>query len=317
MRSRFLRCRWLHLCAVAVLLASCGGGGGSGGSETPAPSLALDETNAQAAAARVVSSLDIVQGAAEVAGAQGGLSLGRRVAGRLPAALSIQTSQPCDGGGSVEISFERAELLTLSVGDSASFSFQACTLPPEGADTAPITLSGGADFTVTQFSGDPLAAPFDATLVFDFNALSASGGDTGARGVDGAFSVRLQTEDGNTNTATITSASLAVTEGSANVALSSFSLSATRDETADAFEIDARGTLTSSDPAGAVTFETLVPIAGTGETPDAGTLKVTGADGTSVTVVIVAAGSAELRVDRDGDGGVDAVVPVTWAELTP
>jgi hypothetical protein len=76
------------------------------------------------------------------------------------------------------------------------------------------------------------------------------------------------------------------------------------------------GTIESDDLDGAVNYDTPVPFAGFGdEFPGSGELLVTGADNATLRLVALENGNVRIDADYDGDGTIDEVINMSWAEL--
>ena len=92
-----------------------------------------------------------------------------------------------------------------------------------------------------------------------------------------------------------------------------------------AFQVDALtqalvanvlGRLDSSILGGSVDYETIVAIEAIGDNDaHVGEILVTGADNSSVRIVIIDSTHVQLEIDENGDGTVDTFVDTTWAEL--
>ncbi len=295
------------LVSATALLASCGGGGGgSGGGTAAAP---LSQENAAVAAGRVVASMGALEGASELGGlftGMGGASAGRRSAG-----LTVSGQETCANGGTFTVSATLADPSTLSANDHASVAFQNCAMDLG----ASLVFDGAFGFQVAQASGSLGTPPFDVTLLYDFDSLQAVIAGEGTVGIDGGFSARLSSQDGVQSDATITATAIRVSDGATSVTLSGYVFDASKNDASGEFSVSVTGTLSSPELGGAVTFDTLVPLTGVGETPSAGEILITGAGNASVLVHILSETSVELRVDENGDGTVDTVITTTWQAL--
>lgn len=298
-----------HLCllvSATALLASCGGGDGGGGGTTAAP---LTQQNAEVVAGRVVASVGALEGASDLGSLFTGLDVG--TAARRSAGLTVNGQETCANGGTLTVSATLADPNALSANDQASVAFLNCALDLG----ASVVFDGAFGFQVAQASGSLGVAPFDVTLLYDFDGLRAVIAGEGTVGIDGGFSARLRSQDGVQSDATITATAIRVSDGAASVILSGYVFDASKNDATGAFAVTATGTLSSPELGGAVTFDTLVPLTGEGETPSAGEILITGAGNASVLVRILGETSVELRVDENGDGTVDTVITTTWQAL--
>jgi hypothetical protein len=83
-----------------------------------------------------------------------------------------------------------------------------------------------------------------------------------------------------------------------------------------AVTLDVSGSLSSSDFSGTVHFETTTPLQGDGsQNLLSGELMITGANGTSISVLVLGDQTVELRIDLDGNGSVDETLTMGWDEL--
>lgn len=300
-----------HLCLLVSaisLLASCGGGGGAGGGggTVAAP---LTQQNAETVAERVVASMAALEGASDLGGRFTGMGGG--AASRRSAGLTVSGQESCANGGTLTVSATLANPNALSANDQASVAFQNCALDLG----ASVIFDGAFGFQVAQASGSLDVAPFDVTLLYDFDSLQAVIAGHGTVGIDGGFSARLSSLDGLQRDAAIAATAIRVSDGAVSATLSGYVFVASRNQATGAFAVSVTGTLSSSEIGGAVTFDTLVPLTGVGDVPSAGEVLITGAGNASVLVRILSETAVELHVDENGDGTVDAVITTAWEVL--
>jgi hypothetical protein len=306
--------------AVAVasaLLVACGGGGGSSGETAQAQRVVITQSNATPVAAEAIDaggagsgasgSLTGVQVSSTSAPVSAMTALANAVQRGLnttaPSALVGATvTQACSGGGSITISSSNTQ---------ASLTFNSCV---EGGATATGTLSVTlvSGNTATQFVADATASNFTIT--------SAGLGER----LNGTMRVSFDETSSTHALITITSSSLLFDR------LLNGTARATRTLTNYHYDIDttiATGsssqtfsyTVSGSFPGfGTVSFDAqttqpIITLSGAVH-PSSGAGKVTGANGTSVTVTVISTG-VRLDIDSTGDGVTEATLTRTWAEL--
>jgi hypothetical protein len=319
------------LAAGLLVLAGCGGGGGG---DPPAPSLAaITSANAPAIAGAVMSaSLEggdlgsfasfgpagapamsskgtLVQSkAAEIQHAHVVAVLKQAAAGVAQAPIGPETTQ-CTGGGSVTVSGNLVNPLTLSPNDTILFVFASCV--EDGA-----TVSGRFAMRVTSFSGDLASGAFSFGVSVDLTSFAVTvDGETAT--ANGKIAIAVNATFAGTVSMTVTSSSITIGDGASSLTLSDYSVTRTIDTVAGTFTLDAGGTLTSTAFSGAVTFDTTAVLQGTGDSfAFAGQVVITGANGATIRVTVLDSTFVRLEVDANGDGTVDTTVDKTWHELT-
>ena len=81
------------------------------------------------------------------------------------------------------------------------------------------------------------------------------------------------------------------------------------------YTLDASGTLDSNQLPGDVVYSTETTFQGNeGEYPNTGVLLVRG-DNSSARLVAIDATNVRIEIDTNGDGTVDEIIELTWAEL--
>lgn len=328
---------------LSVLLASCGGGGGGGdsGGTTATPSTSstttsnsslvlISTSNAPAVAATafdVVSGTDTTQGLtalvtgvsveSEATAPMPALpvlltSLARilpRPAGSAVAAgVAIDQTVTCPQGGTVNVRGAVSSNSALTAGDTLTISANACRQMVINTAT---TMNGSLTLAVTAGSMPDGATAFDVTLRFSTSSLRMTQGTTSIL-ADGDMLVRLQQTAANRATWSVTSTllnqsrtvngstrSVRLENSTQSLRQTGISMSAALDGT-----VQVSSSSLSSTPV-RYTVRTLAPLSwNIGEEPTAGQAKVTGANNTSVTLM-VATTTATLALDTDGDGAVE------------
>lgn len=321
-----------HLATLVALLtaAACGGGGGGtdAGTQNPPPppaaGLAITADNATTAAK---ASYEAALGSSELTDLGG--SLGFSATGgsdyAKPAGYAAVSGFlvdvmhkiplgpdefPCAVAGSVTISGDVSNPLTLTPGDNFVVESSACD------DGVGEVIDGLLSFTVSAFEGDLLVGAYalsiDAT-VDDLQIASAEDTITS----NGDASVSLDTRSAQLVTASVSGNAMTTDSNSGSDTLSSYVTEQTVDSsTAEGlFTLIATGSLDTTRLAGAVDYSTPLRFEVLGEGyPHEGQLLV---DGENSSALLVAVNNVDVRIeiDLDGNGSVDEIINTTWAEL--
>lgn len=325
--------RVLLILAAGVLAFSCGGnggGGGDGGGGGGAQRVAITADNAPEVAETAVDAADFVleladfnefllDGFSELPAARG-LDRATRKAtalrrlGRTTLALVIQDTEECDLGGSIDITADVEPVEMLVEGDMFTAEFNSCVLLLDVDDDV-ATFDGTIVFEVTSVSGAFPIAPFGLTLAYDFENLRVTD-EEGTVTIDGGFDLSLATEDDVVFESMLNIPSVKVSEPGWSGKIADFTAQGTSNENTGAYTFDMEGTVSDSDLGGFVTMQTTTPFTGVEPNdPGSGVLVVTGADNSTLTLVALDSVNVELRVDEDGDGTPEEIIPTTWEEL--
>lgn len=323
---------------AVVSLAACGGGGGDAGSPAPTPvqAVAITETNAPSVAAEAIDA-----GGAGLGGDAGSLlglktssktsatspspmvlkslasavqrSLSTQVRSTASGTTATQTVQ-CTNGGSATITVTYASADVVTPGDSASMAFSNCV---EGNSTT----NGSLSFTFVNINSnvDPTLVVVDLTA----SQLTATVGGIGER-INGGVRLTADSTDSTKSVVSVAGDSFSferLVNGTARASrkLSNYSYrietGTATGTTSETFAYSASGSFPRF---GTVSFEAhttqAVVTPGNASYPTAGAGKVTGANGTSVTITVVADG-VDLGVDSNGDGTVDITLHRTWQQF--
>jgi hypothetical protein len=319
-------------------LAACGGGGG-GGDATPGtgatvfPALALTPANAEAASGGVVTAGSETIGAGDVGsfiitGAV--VDTGDRPAlaelarwsldtlygsrDQLVASLSgvvVNETVACTSG-SISLSWNDADDDgEFSSGDSFSITFNNC-VEMDATFNGSLTMSG---FTI---SGDPnVDIAWSMAATFTFTALTINDGGDSAR-VDGGMSFSIATLDSDDFEVELSGNSLAYREGTHTTTLRNFIFNYMEEISSGLYSLEYSGTVDIGSLSGRVSFETTTPFTGSDildSWPSAGTLLITGANASTVTLEALGGDNVRLSIDSNGDSIVDEVIDTTWTEL--
>jgi len=319
---------FFFILASASLLAACGGGGKSGGlGGNPSAMVQINSTNAvnvtkvsYEAALASVSLGELTGDTGIIAGAPGGVSKVGGVVGtanKTGAGVSRvpipPTESPCDGGGSIIISGDIADIITptLSPGDFFDIEFRMCN---DGLGTV---TDGDLHFDVDAFSGDLLGGFYDMTMTLDLDEFEV---DTAADTItsNGGATVTLNTANAPSVSASVNGSSMSVDTTASSESLFNFQSVQTLDGglVPAPFTMTASGTLDTTQISGSVRYSTPVMFEGfDGDYPGVGELLVTG-DGSSARLIAESNVNVRIELDSDGDGTVDDTINTTWAELT-
>ena len=334
---------------VSVLVTACGGGGGGGGTTTlePRDALALTAANAPQVSAVVLDGSDSIDGVGGSApldllstGGAGGGASGPTPASfvfdqvqRLPAYIGAQalglatiigpetldaSDGVCDLGGTVRVTIDTAAgtvddfLFGIPpAGSSITMTFSNCNDTSFGT-----TVNGGLKLTFTQavgLPGDPGVDIFLLRVDTVFTNLVFSG----QFAADGDMALITDSAGGGAYTVTISGTRLKVTDNARTIGLYNYFESvATIDGGANLtteFDFQVDDSLLSGSVS-AVSLEAF-KIAVAETYPNAGRARITGANGTTVTVETLDNVNVRLNVDTNGDALTDSVIDTTWAEL--
>jgi hypothetical protein len=319
--------------AMLLILAGCGGGGG--GETAAAPTELVDLTSANAktvAGAAVVSSMEggdlgayamsagptagvtatkstqIYSKVGEIQSEQIDSLVKQSQAGYMQAAVGPVTSQ-CEVGGSVTISGDVSGEQTLSSGDNITIEFADC-------DDGVSVVDGTFSMTITSFSGDLASGMFSLGVSLELTAFAVTEGEETVT-ANGDVTMALDALSSPVVSMTVSSSSLAVSEGGASHELTDYSSTRTVDTVTGEYSIEASGTVTSSAFDGAASFDVIEPFTGTGAAyPGSGELLIEGAGGATLRVIALDTTFVRIELDSDGDGTADEIIDSTWDELT-
>ncbi len=221
----------------------------------------------------------------------------------------------CQGGSASITPNDVAPLGVLSTGDSIIYTFNNCSFEIFGIT---FSFAGTVTLTATEISGTPGAA-FVRELDVSYQSFTFTLGEAFVR-VDGSYTVRASSPDGNANTTSISGTSLAAYLGGPSLSVSrswtDFALSRTEDTGANTYAMTFDGTYYGSIIGGSISFETPATVSGgIDSNPDTGTFRVTGLNGSTVTINALDNVNVELLIDEDGDEVIDATITTTWAAL--
>lgn len=316
----------LHLLAICttLALASCGGGSSfNGGSTETSTSLGLTSANVLTAASvsyrAAFASGDLANvggniGASAAAPGSAAPTDSMQLAGFLVSALQQipfgPDTFPCVVSGSVTISGDIANPLTLTAGDTFSIDATACD------DGIGEIVDGLISMTVTDFSGDFLSG----TYLLGMRALLDSLQVTTATDVissTGDASIALDTSATPFVSASVSGASMMTSRNASTETLMSYATEQSVDAgiTPPPYTLTSRGSVDSSQLADLVSYSTPVQFQGDGiDYPHTGELLMTGGN-SSARLITLDNVNVRIELDSDGDGAVDVTVDTTWDAL--
>jgi hypothetical protein len=318
-----------------VFVAACSGGAGSYNNANPPPPAGFDITPTNAMQVSQVAYQSVVT-SGDIAGLAGSSGLTANSGGNFSkptldargtfASLlqkipfdptSVQapfgpTSLPCAVSGSLTISGDLANPLTLSAGDTIRADYDNCN------DGLGETIDGTLDFIVDVFAGDIFTGLYDMTMTMDLIDFQS----TTANDVllaNGDATATLNTMAAPYVEASVSGNSMTTNTNGTSESLTAYSSAQTLDAGLDPapYTMIASGTLDSSQLSGAITYSTPVMFEGLGsDYPHAGELLVAGSDSS---IRLIAVDNVNVRIEIysnvDGTGTPDDTILTTWAEL--
>jgi len=223
----------------------------------------------------------------------------------IPLATLSPATTSCTDGGRVTVSGDVAAPGMLTPNDTIVFDFALCR---EGD----ATVNGRVSMQFASFSGDLASDTFSLDVDVQASDLEATIGGRAAT-LNGSASLVIDSTP-DTLTTTVTSTSVSVAHAGSTSTFSNYSSITMVTSSSVARAVN--GTLTSSAFDGSVTFDTTKALEGANRlSTDAGQVVITGADGGTITFVVLDATSVRLEVDTNGDGTVDATFDVPWTGL--
>lgn len=314
---------------ASSLLAACGGGGDGGGlgsgnppsamvKITSANGMAVTRASYEAALASVSigelsGNTGITAGApAAISKVSGVVSATNKTGSGISRVPIPPTETPCDGGGSVTISGDIADIITptLSPGDFFDISFNSCD---DGLGTV---TDGDLHFDVDAFSGDFLGGLYDMTMTLsldDFQVTTAADTLTS----NGGATVTLNTANAPSVSASVNGTAMTVDTNTGSETLRNFVSAQTLDgaQVPSPFTMTASGTLDTTQINGSVRYSTPVMLEGfDNDYPGVGEFLVAG-DASSARLIAESNVNVRIELDTDGDGEINETINTTWAEL--
>jgi hypothetical protein len=312
--------------AVGIATTIATGGGGSGGGDPgnggsngiTSPTMIITAENGGDVAEAVVTaiglSFDIGDITDQNLAAQPGDSglLAKATAGyykSLPAGIQ-QAPENCANGGTVDVSITQANINTISAGDRIVAIFVDCD------DGLGYVMSGTVDITFTDVQGDIVTEVFLLGMNIVMTDIVITEGTSTMTG-EGDFLLTLDSLDFPIMRMSLQGDELQLGSNGEFVTLTDFDHFLQIDiGPPEALVADVLGRLASSTLGGSVDYDTPVTIEAVDNgDPHVGEILITGADDSTVRIVIIDNSSIRLDIDEDGDGTVDAFIDTNWDEL--
>lgn len=315
---------------IAASMAACGGSSGSssGGINPPVQVLPVEIT---AASAPLVTSdsLNAAAFASEMGAFSMGGVLGTEPApglftkiGKVPVAGVGKLINPvfevpvgpitdeCWITGTVTMSGNIADPLTITVGDTITMVFSMCD------DGDGQVLDGGMGITITAFNGNLDTFLFEMGMTVSMDSLSMDdGGMNGPALVDGSFSLLVDTYSYPITKSIVSGDMLSLVAGTRSLTMTDFESNNELDEGAFTVTVIASGRVESDRFDGRATYATVVPfVSSLDSNPYVGEMLITGANNATIRVTVLDVETVRLEMDYNGDGAVDETRDVTWDE---
>lgn len=322
--------RGLRYLAIATLMAvgivttiATGGGGGSGdGGFEPdtSPTLNITADNGLDVATAVIVTVGLSYDLGDITG--GNVAAGdsdiqsgavvSKLAGNYYKTLLPgvqQALENCAIGGTVDVTVTLANANTITVGDRIVAVFVDCD------DGLGYVISGTVDIRIAAIQGDVLTEVFLLGMDVLMTDIVVTEG-TSVMTADGDFTLTLDSLDFPLMRMNLSGENLQLGSDGDVVTLTGFDHALEIDAVTTALVANVLGRLASTTLGGSVDYETIVAIEAIGdEDPSTGEVLVTGADDSSVRIVIIDSSHVRLEIDENGDGTVDEFIDTTWAEL--
>ena len=281
----------LALVSSVALITACGGSS-SGDSSTPAPenSVAISDTNARNLALDAYNSAFVIfsgalestnntsantasnsQSSSSSSSSRSISSFKLLISGDRSETFANKTTElttNCSGGGSIVVTeVDNEPEGQINSGDSYTVAYTNCI---EGLSTT----NGSASFTFNNI------ADTSATVTFSFNNFSTVTPDYSSN-INGSMSMSYS-ENGATDTFSITSPSISMSYNGESVTLTNYSIVATETGTQQTLDID----YVLTTPEGTVTVVTDPVFQGSvfDDCPTLGTMTITGTNGSSASL---------------------------------
>jgi hypothetical protein len=297
---------------TAVMIAGCGGSSDDGITTTPVtvppPDLALTSTNGMQAlqvAYLTASSSSDMAGLVTNTGVSADPGAVSKLPGQLTKTLSTAISQvpigpetlPCDVSGSITVSGNLANPLTLSAGDTINMDADNCD------DGLGEVTDGLINTTIDEFAGDIASGAYRMTMSMVLTNFQVTIADD----------VLLSHGDVTVMIDTMTPLTVAGSVGGDEMTTSSNASS----ETLYEYTMDASGTVDSSELGGVVEYSTPTTFRGfDNDYPSSGVLLVTGAGGSTIRLITVDNVNIVIEIDSDGTPPADETINTTWVAFT-
>lgn len=337
--SAYRRTRCVHIfavcCTTTALLAGCGSGGGNSLNST---AVSITSDNAPQAAGANYETLNGINGSTGATTGASALSVAVSGDGKTSSLVDFVVHQvirvsnldqgsrtdsvtlptqtiacdtPSGGGAAGDYTFSATDT-------SIDITFSNCYLSSDGE-----TTDGKIDMSNVKYSTPDSNNPnaYNVSAGVSVSKLKVTD-TTGARTYDGKFSLKSSTTDSVTFDSSITGSSLTDKNDSGlSLALEDFDLTESEDDNTLTYSEYGTGKVTDSDLKGYTKFQIPqnAPLVGSlsARFPSSGTMVITGAGDSTVTLTTIDSTSVQLATDSNGDGQVDNTTTKPWTDLVP
>lgn len=317
--------RMLFTCLLSVVLGACGGSS-DGSDDNSGELVTITTDNAVEIAASVTSSTidnDTTLDSADLfsdllvlqpPSAKVGFEysdLMKTVLAQAPTGgvgnTPFNFSVNCASSGSFSVSATLANPEMLSQGDSITITFDACS---DGEETQ----DGSIVLSITAFSGDT-GAEYSLAFSVEYNNLSFTEEGETSR-ISGDVSMSITFSEGVITTE-FSSNAFSVVEDGREQTVTDYAITTAVNAEDQSISLSVSGSLSSDELGGTVSFATIEPFtaSATDDDPVSGVLRITGADGATLTITVQDTVNVLLEIDSDGDGQVDQTIETTWQAL--
>ncbi|MDH3615640.1 MAG: hypothetical protein OEQ90_04130 [Gammaproteobacteria bacterium] len=317
------------LLAIGVASTIATGGGSSGGSvsmipppTSDDPTLAISAANGEDVSSAVVLAIGIsfdlgdITGDDLIAEAAGDTINLSAMKGLAPLYFKLsdplaQAIEGCANGGTVDVTLTVQNPNVPTVGDRIVAVFDNCD------DNLGYVISGTADLTLADLQGDVATDVFLVSFDILLTDIAVTEGMETVT-ADGSFTLTIDSLDFPSVTMSLVGTELQFGADGDVVTMTDFDHTLTVDAgvVPDAKLAEAFGRLDSQTLGGTVDYATSTAIQASGDIdPHTGVIVITGADGSSVRIVIVDSTSVTLEIDANGDDVIDEYIDTSWAEL--
>lgn len=218
---------------------------------------------------------------------------------------------PCDEDGTMTISGNLENPLTLSAGDEINIEARNCD---DGLDEI---IDGAIHFTVRTFDGDIGTGLYELTMAMQIVDFQVTTPDDVLL-TNGDATVTIDTLRSPFVSTTVRGDSLTLDLNGRSATLVAYSTSGTIDGglVPSPYTLAASGALDSTRLGGTVNYSTPVTFEGLDSSyPHKGELLVRGLNNTSVHLIVLEDGGVQILIDASGNGEPDAVIETTWDAL--
>jgi len=219
---------------------------------------------------------------------------------------------PCDVSGTMTVSGNLANPLTLSANDTINMDADMCD------DGLGEVIDGLISATVTAFTGDITSGLYNMTMRLDLTNLQV----TTAEDVllsNGDVAVTLDATTPGYVAASVRGDAVTTSSNTSMETLYSYLSSQTLDTrvSPSPYTTSASGTVDSSELGGVVEYSMFPMFQGfDNDYPSSGELLVTGANGATVRLIIIDNVDIRIEFDSDGMAPPDETIDTTWVAFT-